>query len=140
LEAITTGDNFQKDESKFQQNKGNKSYKKASLQYTCSQLRLSHDCMATLHQLLNSICRHTEMESLKSRLTRKTFRSSLMNRQTQWRIQTRRLGGAKNVFTCLNTKGCLRQKMSSFVGQKVAIFLGRNMLFFREKPQFENAL
>jgi len=56
----------------------------------------------------------------------------------QWRIQTRRLGeavkleGAKNVFTCLNTKGCLRQKRLSFVGQKAAIFVGRTVLFFRE--------
>jgi len=43
-----------------------------------------------------------------------------------------KLGGAKNVFTCLNTKGCLRRKRLSFVGQKVAIFVGRTMLFFRE--------
>jgi len=43
-----------------------------------------------------------------------------------------KLGRAKNVFTCLNTKGCLRQKRLSFVGQKVAIFVGRTMLFFRE--------
>ena len=62
----------------------------------------------------------------------------------QWRIQTRRLGGAvkvggaKNVFTCLSTKGCLRQslcvthKRLLFVGQKVAIFVGRTMRFFRE--------
>jgi len=34
-----------------------------------------------------------------------------------------KLGGAKNVFTCLNTKGCLRQKRLSFVGHKVAILL-----------------
>jgi len=63
---------------------------------------------------------------------------------SQWRIQTRRLGGAvklrgaKNVFTCLKTKGCMRQSLCvtqrrlSFVGQKVAIFVGRTMLFFRE--------
>jgi len=37
--------------------------------------------------------------------------------------------GAKKVFTCLNTKGCLRQspgvtqKWLLFVGQKVAIFV-----------------
>jgi len=43
-----------------------------------------------------------------------------------------RLGGAKNVFTGLNTKGCLRQKRLSFVGKKVAIFVGGTMLFFRE--------
>ena len=49
-----------------------------------------------------------------------------------------KLGGAKNVFTCLNAKGCLRQslcvtqKRLSFVGQKVASFVGRTMLFFRE--------
>jgi len=42
------------------------------------------------------------------------------------------IGVAKNVFTCLNTKGCLRQKRLSFVGQKVAIVVGRNMLIFRE--------
>jgi len=42
------------------------------------------------------------------------------------------IGVAKNAFTCLNTKGCLRQKRLSFVGQKVAIFVGRNMLIFRE--------
>jgi len=43
-----------------------------------------------------------------------------------------KFGGAKNVFTCLNTKGCLRQKRLSFVGQKVASSVGRTMLFFRE--------
>jgi len=49
-----------------------------------------------------------------------------------------KLRGAKNVFTCLNTKGCLRQslcvpqKSLSFAGQKVAIFVGRIMLFVRE--------
>jgi len=38
----------------------------------------------------------------------------------------------------LNTKGCLRkslcvtQKRLSFVGQKVAVFVGRTMLFFKE--------
>jgi len=47
-----------------------------------------------------------------------------------------KLGGAKNVFTCLNTKGCLRQslcvtqKRLSFIGQKVAIFVGRTMLLY----------
>ena len=58
------------------------------------------------------------------------------HRTIQWRIQTRRfwggavkLGVAKNVFTCLNTKGCLRQslcvaqKRLSFVHQKVAVLL-----------------
>jgi len=40
-----------------------------------------------------------------------------------------KLGGAKNVFLCLNTKGCLQQSVCvtqtrlSFVGQKVAILL-----------------
>jgi len=49
-----------------------------------------------------------------------------------------KLGDAKNVLTCLNTKGCLRQslcvtqKRLSFVGQKVVIFDGRTMLFFKE--------
>jgi len=44
-----------------------------------------------------------------------------------------KLGGAKNVFICLNTKGCLRQKRGlSFLGQKVASSVGRTMLFFRE--------
>jgi len=43
-----------------------------------------------------------------------------------------KLGGAKIVFTCLNTKDCLRQKWLPFVGQKVAILVGRNMLFFTE--------
>jgi len=43
-----------------------------------------------------------------------------------------KLGGAKNVLTSLNTKGCLRQKRLSFLGQQVAIFVGRTMLFFRE--------
>jgi len=62
----------------------------------------------------------------------------------QWRIQTRRLGGSQiggrqEVFNCLNTKVCLRQslvvtqKWLPFVGQKVAIFVGRTMRFFREK-------
>jgi len=57
-----------------------------------------------------------------------------------------KFGGAKNVFTCLNTKGCLRQslcvtqKRLSFVGQKMAVFVGRTMLFFREQPQFESGL
>jgi len=44
--------------------------------------------------------------------------------------------GRQKVFTCLNTKGCLRQSpgvtQKLFVGQKVAIFAGRTMLFFRE--------
>ena len=46
-----------------------------------------------------------------------------------------KLGGAKNVFTCLNTKDCLRQslcvtqKRLSFVGEKVAIFVGRTAIF-----------
>jgi len=44
-----------------------------------------------------------------------------------------KLGGAKNVFTCLNTKGCLQQKRLSFVGQKVASFVGRIMLFSGNK-------
>ena len=49
------------------------------------------------------------------------------------------MGGAKKVFTCLNTKVCLRQlldvtlKWLPFVGQKVAVFVGRTMRFFREK-------
>ena len=49
-----------------------------------------------------------------------------------------KLGGAKNVFTCLNAKGCLgqslcvTQKRLSFVGEKVAVFVGRTMRFFRE--------
>jgi len=40
-----------------------------------------------------------------------------------------KLGGAKDVFTCLNAKGCLRQslcvkqKKLSLVGEKVAILL-----------------
>jgi len=42
------------------------------------------------------------------------------------------IGGRQNVFTCSNTKGCLRQKKLSFVGQKVVIFVGGTMLFFRE--------
>jgi len=46
--------------------------------------------------------------------------------------------GAKKVFACLNTKGSLQQSLGvtqkwlSFVGQKVAIFVGRTMQFFRE--------
>jgi len=46
--------------------------------------------------------------------------------------------GAKDVFACLNTRGCLRQslcvteKRLSFVGQKVAIFVGRTIPFSRE--------
>jgi len=46
--------------------------------------------------------------------------------------------GAPKCLHLLNTKGCLRQslcvthKRLSFVGQKVAIFVGRTMLFFRE--------
>ena len=48
------------------------------------------------------------------------------------------IGGDKKVFTCLNIKGCLRQllgvtqKWLPFVGQNVAIFVGRTMQFFRE--------
>jgi len=50
-----------------------------------------------------------------------------------------KLGGAKKVFTCLNTKVCLRQSLGvtqkwlPFVGQKVAIFVGRTMGFFQGK-------
>ena len=50
------------------------------------------------------------------------------------------IGGRQEGFTCLNTKVCPRQslgvtqKWSPLVGQKVAIFVGRTMLFFREKP------
>jgi len=57
-----------------------------------------------------------------------------------------KLVGAKKVFTCLNTKVCLRQSLGvtqtwlPFESQKVAIFVGRTMRFFREKPQFECAL
>jgi len=57
-----------------------------------------------------------------------------------------KLGGAKKVFTCLNTKVCLRQSLGvtpkwlPFVGQKVAVFVGFTMRFFREKSQFESAL
>ena len=59
----------------------------------------------------------------------------------QWRIQTRRLrgavklGGAKKIFICLNTKVCLRQSLGvtekwlPFEGQKVAIFVGRTTRF-----------
>jgi len=49
-----------------------------------------------------------------------------------------KLGGAKMVFTCLNTKVCLRQSLGAiqkwlpFVGQKVSIFVGRTTGFFRE--------
>ena len=72
--------------------------------------------------------------------------SMLAVKWTQWQVQTRRLGGAKKVFTCLNTNVCLRQssgitqKWSHFVSQKVAIFVGRTMRFFREKLQFESAV
>ena len=71
---------------------------------------------------------------------------------TQWRIQIRRLrssvelGGAKKVFTCLNTKVCLRQplgvtqKWLPFADQEVTIFVGRTMRYFEEKPQFESTL
>jgi len=47
------------------------------------------------------------------------------------------IGGRGKVFTCLNTKGCLRQPLSvtqkwlPFVGQKVAVFVGRTRQFFR---------
>ena len=57
-----------------------------------------------------------------------------------------KLGDAKKVFTCLNTEVCLGQMLGAtqkwlpFVGQKVAIFVGRTMQFFRDKPQFESAL
>jgi len=37
-----------------------------------------------------------------------------------------KLGGAKNVFTCVNTKGCLRQKRLSY-----AIFQGINTVWKR---------
>jgi len=49
-------------------------------------------------------------------------------------------GGTKNVFTCLNTQGGLRQslvvtqKWLRFVGQKVAIFV----CDFRRNSQFES--
>jgi len=70
---------------------------------------------------------------------------------SQCRIQIRRLGGKSNwgapkCLHLLNTKGCLRQslcvtqKRLSFVGKKVAVFVGRTMLFFKEWPQFESAL
>ena len=71
---------------------------------------------------------------------------------TQWRIQIRclrssvELGGAKKVFTCLNTKVCRRQSLGvtqkwlPFVDQKVTIFVGRTMRYFEEKPQFESTL
>jgi len=45
--------------------------------------------------------------------------------------------GRQKVFSCLNTKGCLRQSLGFtqkwllFVGQKVATFVGRTMRFFR---------
>jgi len=63
---------------------------------------------------------------------------------TQWWIQIRRLGwavelGDAKVFTCLNTKVCLRQSLGvtqkwlPFVGQKVTTFVGRTMRFFGEK-------
>ena len=54
-------------------------------------------------------------------------------------------GGAEKVFTCLNTKVCLRQSLGvtqkwlPIVGQKVAIFVGPTMRCFREKQQL-NAL
>jgi len=49
------------------------------------------------------------------------------------------IGGRQEGFTCLNTRVCLRkslgvtQKCLPFVGQKVAIFVSKTMLFFREK-------
>jgi len=49
-----------------------------------------------------------------------------------------KLRGAKKVFPRLSTKCCLRQslcvthKRLLFVGQKVAIFVGRTMRFYRE--------
>ena len=69
----------------------------------------------------------------------------------QWRIQTRRLGGSEigghqEGFTCLNTKVCLpqslgvTQKWLPFVGQKVAIFVGRTMRFFREKAVWKGLI
>jgi len=48
------------------------------------------------------------------------------------------IGGEPKCLHLLNTKGCLRQslcvtqKRLSFVGQKVAVFVGRTMLFFKE--------
>jgi len=50
----------------------------------------------------------------------------------QWRIQTNRLGGsqiggAKKVFTCLNTKGCLRQSLCAT--QKRLHFVSQKLLF-----------
>ena len=50
------------------------------------------------------------------------------------------IGGRQEGFTCLNTKVCLRQSLGvtqkwlPFVGQKVAILVGRTMRIFREKP------
>ena len=50
-----------------------------------------------------------------------------------------KLGGAKNVFTCLNTKGCRRQSLCvtqlrlSFVGHKVAILLVELCYFSGQK-------
>jgi len=60
------------------------------------------------------------------------FHSSGRSRPGVWGGS--QFGGAKNVFTCLNTKGCLWQscvtrKRLSFVGQEVNIFVGRTMLF-----------
>ena len=68
----------------------------------------------------------------------KYIEASGRSRPGVWGGWAVKLGGGKNVFTCLNTKGCLRQslcvtqKRLSFVGQKVAIFVCRTMLFFRE--------
>jgi len=60
---------------------------------------------------------------------------------SQFRIQTRRMGGSqiggREKCLHLNTKGCLRQslcvtqKRLSFPCQKVAIIVGRTMLFFQ---------
>jgi len=57
------------------------------------------------------------------------------SRQGVWGAKKR---CAKKVFACLNTRVCMRQSSGvtqmwlPFVDQKVAIFLGRTMRFFRE--------
>jgi len=54
-----------------------------------------------------------------------------------------KLGGAKNVFTCLNAKGCLRQslcvthKRLSFLGEKVAILLAELCYFSGNKQSLK---
>jgi len=95
--------------------------------YTIKQLpRVSPDLCTPLVRSVLSVEAHSTMEK---KCPARTALSSDGSRPGVSGGGAVKLGVAKNVFTCLNTKGCLRQslcvaqKRLSFVHQKVAVLL-----------------